>query len=86
MSDIDLEKIESKEIWVDLFEATEITGYNYESMRKVAQRISRQPEEERAIKMRKRTSRWELWLPDLLAYVKTPGRGPHRKPTSQEIP
>ena len=83
---MELNKIESKEIWVDLFEATEITGYNYESMRKVAQRISRQPEEERAIKMRKRTSRWELWLPDLLAYIKKPGRGPHRKQNTKETP
>jgi hypothetical protein len=79
MSDMELNKIESKEIWVDLFEAAELTGFNLESMRKLAYRIAQQAEDERPIKIRKRTSRWEMWLPDLVAYTKLPLRGPRPK-------
>jgi len=79
MSEADLEKIDSKGIWVDIFEAAEITGYNYHSMRSLVQRISNQPEAEREIRIRKRTSRWELWLPDIYAYLDKPGRGPKHK-------
>lgn len=79
MSDAPLENLDSQEIWVDLYEAAEITGFNRGSIRNIAQRISRLPEEEREIKLRKRSSRWELWLPDLLAYIKNPGHGPQRK-------
>jgi hypothetical protein len=76
MSDMELDKIESKEIWVDLFEAAELTGYNLESIRKLAYRIAQQADEERPIKIRKRTSRWEMWLPDLMAYTRRPLHGP----------
>ena len=79
MSDAELEKTESKEIWVDLFEAAELTGYSIDALRKVVARINQKPEEEREIKMRKRTSRWELWLPDIIAYVDHPNRGPNRR-------
>lgn len=79
MSDMELNKIESKEIWVDLFEAAEITGYNYHSMRRLIYGISQYPEDEREIRLRKRTSRWELWLPDLIDYVRRPGRGQRAK-------
>ncbi|MEO8609090.1 MAG: hypothetical protein ABI690_14465 [Chloroflexota bacterium] len=79
MSDAELEKTEPKDVWVDIYEAAERTGYSVDGMRKVAQRIGRLPEEQREIKMRKRTSRWELWLPDVIAYVERPFRGPHSK-------
>jgi hypothetical protein len=84
MSDAELEKLDSQEIWVDLHEAAEKTGYSIDGIRKVAQRISRQAEAEREIKMRKRSSRWEMWLPDLIAYVERPFRGaqPKRKQES----
>jgi hypothetical protein len=64
------------EIWVNTTEAAEFTGYNYHSIRKVIQRIASQPEESREIKMRRRTTGWEMWLPDLMAYVKRPRSGP----------
>lgn len=79
MSDAELEKLDSQEIWVDLYEAAEISGYNRASIRNLIQRISQQPEDEREINLRKRSSRWELWLPDFVAYIKIPGHGPHRK-------
>jgi hypothetical protein len=79
MSDAELEKLDSQEIWVDLYEAAEFTGYSRPSVRNLVYRLSQQPEEEREIKLRKRSSRWELWLPDFLAYIKAPGHGPQRK-------
>jgi len=79
MSDAEKQKVESQEIWVDLYEAAEITGYNYHSMRRLIYGMGQQPEDERAIKIRKRTSRWELWLPDLLVYVDKPRPGPPLK-------
>lgn len=82
MSDIELEKTEPQ-IWVDIYEAAERTGYSVHGMRKVVQRIGRQPEHQREIKMRKRTSRWELWLPDVINYVERPSHGPQRKRKSE---
>ena len=79
MSDMELNKIESKEIWVDLYEAAELTGYSIVGLRGVIQRMKQLAEEEREIKVRKRTGRWELWLPDILIYVDRPNRGPNRR-------
>lgn len=84
MPDMELAKIQPQEIWVDIFEAAELTGYNYESMRSVVKRIAKQPEDGREIRMRKRTSRWELWLPDVYAYLDKPGRGPKHKNSDNE--
>jgi hypothetical protein len=75
MADAELEKLDSPEIWVDLYEGAEITGYSVVGLRKIAHRMMQLPEEERQVKVRKRTSRWELWLPNLLAYVNQPNRG-----------
>ena len=77
MSDPQTEKIE--EIWVNTAEATEITAYNYHSVRKLIQRFANQPEDEREVKMRRRSTGWEMWLPDLMKYLDKPGRGPQPK-------
>ena len=53
----------AEEIWVNTAEGAEITGYNSDSLRKLASNMAKKPEEERMIKVRRRTSRWELWLP-----------------------
>lgn len=79
MSDAELEKLDSQEIWVVLYEAVELTGYSIDGIRRIANRIGKLPAEERPIKMRKRSSRWELWLPDLLVYMNEQNRGPHQK-------
>ena len=79
MAEMHLDKLESKEIWVDINEATELTGYNRESMRSLAQRMSLKSDEEREINIRKRSNRWELWLPDLLFYINEPGHGAKQK-------
>ena len=78
MADQELEKIDSPEIWVDLYEGAEITGYSVVGLRKVVRRMIELPEAEREVKVRKRTGRWELWLPNLLAYVNQPNRGSRR--------
>jgi hypothetical protein len=74
MSDSELEKVE--EIWVNLTEASEITGYNSGSLRKMALTMAQEPEETRAVRIRKRSNGWEMWLPDLMVYVKRARRGP----------
>ena len=74
------------EIWVNTSEATEFTGYNYHSIRKMIQRIANQPEDSREIKLRKRSTGWEMWLPDLVIYLKKPGRGPQPKRKNLENP
>ena len=86
MSDMEPDKIVPEEIWVNTYEATEFTGYNYHSVRKVIQRIANQPEESREIKMRRRSTGWEMWLPDLITYLKKPGRGPQPKRKNTENP
>ena len=84
MSDTELEKIESQEIWVNTAEATEITGYNYHSIRRLIQRFANQPEEKRDVKMRRRSTGWEMWLPDLMAYVAKPRPGPQIKSKKED--
>ena len=69
----------NEEIWVNLSEATEITGYSYDSLRKVIWQMAQEPEEERPIKLKKRSNAWELWLPDLMKFMQEPRRGPQAK-------
>jgi hypothetical protein len=70
---------ETQEIWVNVTEAAEITGYFRDHLRKLATRIWKQPEDKREIRLRKRSSGYEIWLPDLLAYIEKPARGPQPK-------
>jgi len=76
--------IRVEEIWVTVTEAAEKTGYNYHTMRKMIWKTASQPEDEREIKLRKRSYGWELWLPDLIAYLQKPGRGPQGKRADKE--
>lgn len=72
-------EVETQDIWVSITEGAEQIGYNREYIKKLLIRVAKQPEDEREIKLRKRSFGYELWLPDLLAYVQKPGRGPQRK-------
>jgi hypothetical protein len=65
-----------QEIWVTTREGSEHTGYNSEYLEQLARKNSRLLEDERVIKIRKRSGRYELWLPDLLRYIKEIGNGP----------
>ncbi|MBZ0298486.1 MAG: hypothetical protein K8J31_02045 [Anaerolineae bacterium] len=71
-------------IWVNTTEAAEITGYNQDYMQQLARRMWRLPEAERVIKMRNRSRRYELWLPDLVVYIQNHGYGP-RKPGTKSL-
>jgi hypothetical protein len=73
----------TEEIWVNTAEGAEITGYNQEYLKKLAHRISKQPVDERLIKIRLRSNRYELWLPDLITYMTEHGYGPHTTPDKQ---
>jgi len=70
-----------QEIWVMTTEGGERTGYNSRYLEKLANKMSKLPEDERQIKIRKRGGRHELWLPDLLRYIDEIGYGPHQDKT-----
>ena len=67
-----------QEIWVFMSEGSEATGYNSQYLKKLAQKMSKLPENERMIRVRMRKRRYELWLPDLLNYIDEIGYGPHQ--------
>ena len=74
----------AEENWVTTAEAAEITGYNAQYLQKLAGRLRKQPEDERAVKILYRSGRYEFWLPDLITYVIEIGHGPHFKPLASE--
>jgi hypothetical protein len=82
MADAELEKLDSPEIWVNTNEAVEITGYNHEHVRKLARDNWNLPENERIIRVRRRVGRYDLWLPDLISYLKDIRHGP--RPAAQK--
>ncbi len=65
-----------EEIWVNTSEATELTGYFHTHVRKLARDNWALPEEQRAIRIRRRAGRYDIWLPDLVKYMKERGTGP----------
>jgi hypothetical protein len=67
-----------QEVWVMTAEGAELTGYNARYLEKLAKKNSLLPENERDIKVRMRSNRHELWLPDLLRYIQEIGYGPHQ--------
>lgn len=75
MMDAEMDKVE--EIWVNTAEGSEITGYDQQYLRQLALKMSRQPEEKKIIRVRNRAGRHEMWLPDLMKYMKEHGYGPH---------
>lgn len=69
----------SEETWVTTTEGAEITGYHRVTVSKLLSKNLEQPEEEREIRLRKRSNGWEIWLPDLIAYSKNPRTKPYGK-------
>jgi hypothetical protein len=68
-----------EEIWVNIREGAEITGYSRQYILNLAMEMQKTPEEEREVKVKKRSFGYELWLPDLLVHRKRMGRGPRKK-------
>jgi hypothetical protein len=57
------------EIWVSTSEAARITGYNQTHLQKLARDSWKRPEQERTLKVLKRSHGYEIWLPDLIKYI-----------------
>jgi hypothetical protein len=68
-----------EEIWVNVTEGAEKTGYYRDHVQKLARDNWKLPEEERLIKIRKRTNGYDIWLPDLMNYVENHGLGPYKR-------
>jgi hypothetical protein len=47
--------------------------------------MGQEPETERAIRLRKRSNGWELWLPDLMKFMQEPRRGPQPKRKKENL-
>lgn len=70
---------EVEEIWVNSTEGAEITGYSAIHLRKIARENWNLPEEQRLVKIRKRSHSYDMWLPDLVIYISEHGHGPYQK-------
>jgi hypothetical protein len=65
-----------EETWVNTTEAAEITGYFHAHIRKLARDNWNLPEDQRVLRIRRRSNRYDIWLPDLISYMKQTGNGP----------
>ena len=72
---------DNQEIWVMTAEGAEITGYSAEYLQQMARKNFLKPEEDRQIRVRKRSKFYELWLPDILKHIEERGYGP-RNPSN----
>jgi hypothetical protein len=70
---------EAEEIWVNVTEGKDITGYSRDYVWRLAKSNWEMPEAERFIKTRRRSHGYEIWLPDLMAYISKQGYGPYHK-------
>ena len=68
-----------EEIWVNVTEAAELTGYSRDRVQRIAYNNWKLPEEEREIKVERRSHGYMIWLPSLRSYIRRPGKGPQRK-------
>ncbi|MBZ0296330.1 MAG: hypothetical protein K8L99_27465 [Anaerolineae bacterium] len=65
-----------EEIWVSTSEGAELTGYNQVHVQKLARDNWNLPEAERLIQVRRRKRGYDIWLPDLMRYMRESGNGP----------
>lgn len=83
MADKPASDIGVEEIWVNTVEGAEITGYYHTYVRKLARDNWNLPENERKIRVRRRSNRYDIWLPDLVNYMNEIGLGPYPKTKPQ---
>ena len=76
---IDFPFQETTETWVNTTEAAEFTGYHRDYVQKLARDNWKLSDKERLIRVRKRSRGYDIWLPDLLNYIKEHGYGPYPK-------
>jgi hypothetical protein len=58
-----------EEIWVNVAEGAEKTGYHPDHVRRLARENGRLPEDQRFIRIRKDSHGYAIWLPDLMNYL-----------------
>jgi hypothetical protein len=57
-------------VWVKVRDSIDITGWKLEALQDLADHLTDQPENQRAVKIRQRADgSVEFWLPDLVRYV-----------------
>ncbi len=66
------EENSAERIWVGVRQGAEITGQPVGYFRHLATSIWDMPLEERPLKVRLRSKRYEFWLPDLVRYLESP--------------
>jgi len=66
-------------IWVGIPQAAEITSRPKEYLRQIMASIWGMPAEERPLKVRFRSKRYEFWLPDLVHYLENSGEAEAEK-------
>jgi hypothetical protein len=69
----------TEEIWVDVTEAAEKTGYRRDYLIKVVREQWNKPEGERQIQLRKLSAGYILWLPSLIEFINEHRHGPYKK-------
>jgi hypothetical protein len=84
MTEQPVRDIDVHESWVNVTEAAEITGYSRDRVQRLAYNNWNLPEEDREIKVERRSNGYMIWLPSLHKYINKPdagrgGRGPRTK-------
>ncbi len=72
-----------EEIWVNVEEGAERTGYNIDYVRRLARNNLRLPEAERALRVRRDTHAYAIWLPDLISYFQKIEDGQPKNPEEE---
>jgi hypothetical protein len=70
------EDLTTEETWVNVTEAAELTGYYHGHIRKLARENWNLPADERFLRIRRRSNRYDIWLPDLMQYMQGDRNGP----------
>jgi hypothetical protein len=56
-------------VWVNAQEGADITGINREELRRLADQMTKQPEQNRIVRVVQRARELRFWLPDLVQYI-----------------
>jgi hypothetical protein len=73
-SDIDV-----AENWVNVTEAAEILGYHRKTVAKLVLATWKLPEDERQLRLQRRSNGYMIWLPDLIQYADQKAHAPRPK-------
>jgi hypothetical protein len=74
-----------EEIWVNVEQGAEKTGFHPDHVRRLARENNRLPEDQRFIRVRKDPREYAIWLPDLINYVKRGNPFAHSDSTPQAV-